>query len=73
MSQSCTQIWEKSRVVVDSKQRLNLVSKYIDSDCKDSIAEAFILRGKLYNESGDTTFANKDFRNAVRINPDLSA
>jgi len=72
MSQSCTQIWEKSRVVVDSKQRLNLVSKYIDSDCMDSIAEAFILRGKLYNESGDTAFANKDFRNAVRINPDIS-
>jgi tetratricopeptide (TPR) repeat protein len=71
-SQPCNKIWENSKITTDSKQQLDLLIKYIDSGCTDSIAEAYMNRAKIWCKLGNISFANIDFRNAVEINPNLS-
>lgn len=72
IAQPCSQLWEKLNMTFDSEQRLDLLNEYIDSGCKDSIAMAYLYRGDILNEIGDTVYANQAYRMAVKINPDFS-
>ncbi len=70
-SQTCVQIWDNIKMPMDSEKQLELLNEYIGYGCKDSIAEALFLRGKIYYDSDQLNLASRDFLEAVQIDPNI--
>lgn len=68
-SQSCADIWTNYVQSTDPNSKLVLLNTYIEYGCRDSLAQAYLLRGKISLSINNPVSAKQDFLKAVEVNP----